>query len=1395
MVDPVKIRIWRAGACLALLATLAFGQTFEINKQGAQSNEKQGKQSSAASQGGQGLGWGSSIEVARQARAAQDALQRGDYTAAANFAEHAANAAPQNTELWFLLGYAARLADRYQVSVDAYKRGLQNQPNSAKGLAGLAQTYVRMGRDAEARELLMRVVAGNPRDAGILEMAGELFLGGDPGQALDLLRRSDTVQPSARTEVLIARAYQLLNQPDQASQYLSRAKSRAPNDPEVLRAVASQYRDSGQYQQAISTLQSIPRKSADMQAELAYTYQLAGRKEEAAELYTRLAKAARGNAGLSLSAAQALVDLGQAEQARTFLDEVQKSNPNHYRLHAILGQVAVADSRIPDAIREYQTAISNLPPAPQEGALYPIQLRMNLYDLDQQAGDEADAKQQLAQAQSQIQQVHVPENARPEFLRLRAAVEGASGNLDAANQDLQQALALAPANVNSILNYGSLLWKLGRKDEAGKMFEKALSLDGKNRMALTSLGYLARDRGDTKAPETYFSRAAHLYPKDFAAYLALGDLHTATRDFKEAETNYEAAYQRNPKNPLIVAGGANASLEAHNLDLTKRWLDRASGPMNENPHVMRERQRYLTWKGEYEEAARLGSEVLKQMPRDREAPVYLAYDLYYLGRFQEALEVATRYDSILPNDKDLALVAGYVHVREGQPEQALADFTRALERDPNMSTGYANRGFVLNDLRRPEKSIQDFKKALQLRPDYGEAHLGLGYAYLQQHRPKPALEELDKAGKLLGETRIWHLGRAEAFRQEQKLPQAEKEYRAALQEVPNDLATQLALADTLYRMREYKQAIDAYDVALKLSPENAVIYAQIAQAYAKLGEKQEALRYIQEAEQRSKGEGGILMATGNALLTMGERDAAMQRFSRALEAKDGDRAGIRLAIAQIFAREGRWEDARRQIALGFAEARVGDSKPVTADDFVEAANIFLAMHDFDLAKTYFEKARLAGANQRVIAIGLANTYLAEGNSRRAELELASLGDGSEYEDDYDYLMARANLYRQRQDTVQALSAFARASTLAGTDNQDVAQNAQYELAGEEGRQINQNVSIYPAASFTPLLEDINIYTLDARLLNITNPALLPPPRHNYQSMGEAHFRLHLPNLPAIDGFAGERLTTGRFTFPSTFVVQDRHTYDTLFNAGVSPVLRLGSATFAFNTGVQFTIRRDSLSPRDMNQNLFRQYVYLSTSSFFNWVSLTASGTHETGPFTERNLSSRDLGGSVEFKVGRPWGSTALLTGYAVRDLLFRPLIREYYTSSTYAGVQHKFGKRLTVAVLGEYLRSWRVQDNRYAIAQALRPGGRFEFRATPRWTVQASFTLSRGEGFHAYDNAQSEFLISYVRPVRGRFEDGKSDLAVAYPFRISFGLQQQSFYNFPGQSSTTLLPVVRFTLF
>ena len=152
------------------------GQSEPAQKPQARPGKQQKGKAAPQSQAGQGLGWGSSIEVGRMARAAQDALKHNNPVQAANFAERAANAAPQDAKLWFLLGYTSRLAGRNQQSLAAYQRGLKAEPNSVDGLSGMAQTYVKMGQTDQAKRLLTQIIRANPRRQTDLLLAGELFL-------------------------------------------------------------------------------------------------------------------------------------------------------------------------------------------------------------------------------------------------------------------------------------------------------------------------------------------------------------------------------------------------------------------------------------------------------------------------------------------------------------------------------------------------------------------------------------------------------------------------------------------------------------------------------------------------------------------------------------------------------------------------------------------------------------------------------------------------------------------------------------------------------------------------------------------------------------------------------------------------------------------------------------------------------------------------------------------------------------------------------------------------------------------------------------------------------------------------------------------------------------------
>jgi len=119
---------------IGVLACVVQAQTYKVGDSSPQKPQDDSNQTSPSNK----LGWGSNIQNARLARAAEQALKNGNYAAAVGYAQRAAEAAPNDPQLWFLLGYAARLDKKFQLATDSYEKGLRLHPSSLDGISGLA---------------------------------------------------------------------------------------------------------------------------------------------------------------------------------------------------------------------------------------------------------------------------------------------------------------------------------------------------------------------------------------------------------------------------------------------------------------------------------------------------------------------------------------------------------------------------------------------------------------------------------------------------------------------------------------------------------------------------------------------------------------------------------------------------------------------------------------------------------------------------------------------------------------------------------------------------------------------------------------------------------------------------------------------------------------------------------------------------------------------------------------------------------------------------------------------------------------------------------------------------------------------------------------------------------
>ncbi|HZZ15275.1 MAG TPA: tetratricopeptide repeat protein, partial [Candidatus Sulfotelmatobacter sp.] len=346
---PVPLAMFRNVLFVMVALAGMSAQTFEIGgqqsqpqptqqsaKSGRKANKANSSPSAAPSSEENSLRFGVSIDATREQRAADDALRHNNAPAAYAHAKRSVEMAPGDRSTWFTLGYAARLAGHLSESESAYKKGLQLSPDAAEGLSGLAQTYFRMGRVDDAKRMLLDVIAKYPTRVDDQMMAGELFMqSGDIPRALQILQHAEQIKPSAHAELLMAIGYMKQHETARAKQLLDMARRRDPNNIDIFRAVANFQRETHDYQGAIATLKSAPVQKPDLLADLGYTYELAGMKQEAADTYSRYANADPKNINAQLSAAQAWMRLNNLDKAQQFINQAASIDPEYYRLHAV----------------------------------------------------------------------------------------------------------------------------------------------------------------------------------------------------------------------------------------------------------------------------------------------------------------------------------------------------------------------------------------------------------------------------------------------------------------------------------------------------------------------------------------------------------------------------------------------------------------------------------------------------------------------------------------------------------------------------------------------------------------------------------------------------------------------------------------------------------------------------------------------------------------------------------------------------------------------------------------------------------------------------------------------------------------------------------------------------
>ena len=736
-----------------------------------------------------------------------------------------------------------------------------------------------------AEQRVRKVYEGHPQEPGVLLLSAEIANAkGDAASERKILENLTAAQPKYEPgQLRLGKLLLAANDLAGARARFAAAVSAAPNDPEAHRLSAEAAFAAGDKDAALSEAKSAQKLAPKDPATGLILGRAAYAKEDYATALTGL------EAGRKLASADALLELGDAYRrgkqygkARGAVADALKKDAPAARAHELLGDIALADGKGAEAVKELALA--------QAGREKDVPFQVKQATAADLAGDTdaaasaldnilavqpGEPRASVARAKIWRAQRNAAKAAElllpvaeknPKDASVQASLADArleSGDAQGAQAAAQAALDADTGNALAHDVLGRVLYNAGKRKEAEKHLETAAAAgapSGKKGVssgpeasgdALVALADLKLSAGQKDAAKALVDRAKKIgaarLPVIQARVLAKdGDLTGAER----AISPYIGSH---PDDGDALSAGADIAYDRANWALASDRFEKAmqkSGAAM-TPQALGRLCDLRVKNGAYAPAKEACTQA---MAGGNDAPsvhASMGLALYKTGDKAQAkseLKIAAAADK---KSEDVATHAalGAIAQDEGDEKTALAEYDLVLKQkkdhvEANMATGrmLEKKGNHKEAQVRLGRAFASKTDDAQLGADLAKAQLGAG--------------NLVGAQKTLGQIRTDELqpevlhglkGRVENGLGNYK--KAHDEYAKALQARPND-AELLALDGENYlKLPNYDKAIASLELAAKADPSRLDVATQLTKLYSETGNTAKAGEQLARVEE------------------------------------------------------------------------------------------------------------------------------------------------------------------------------------------------------------------------------------------------------------------------------------------------------------------------------------------------------------------------------------------------------------------------------------------------------------------------------------------------------------------------------------------------------------------
>ena len=698
-----------------------------------------------------------------------------------------------------LLGRAHAAAGDQEKAITLFNSALKLDPANQNAMLHLAQLYLKLENEGEARILLDALLRIGPQNRNALYLMAQLEIkAGAPEKALQhFLQLLDINPADVQAAYMAGSLYLGLGEIEKGSVLAESLLQSFPDKAEghlLSGMVAFARKD---YGASVVELQKALRLKEALNTYylLGLSYDRLGKSELALNQFQKVLDLQPEAFQARNMLAMTLLKQGRVEEAIVEVQRVLKLDPGNGLAHNLLGSAYMAASRFDEAMAEFEQATQL---DPQLADAY---LKMGLFNLS--TGNAAQAEEELAKAIAAAPEVldnrlilasHYlrQENFQGAMELMKQGLTGeesdallynymariafSQNKTDEGIACLEKAQAVKPDYFSPYFDIAFYETATGNYSRALAQYQRVLQIDPKNLKALLARGSLLEQTG--KIDEARASYELAKKTGDLQGYLALVRFAHGNRKFDEALAVVREGLKRLPANPILLEFEGKLLLEQGKIDQAIRVFEhlekavpglgmaivieiylkqgekqkaiaKAESVISGQPNLP---AGYLLLSRIYEnqgEAAR-ALDLLQGAPascKNREMlQMRMAGIHENSGSLPTALEIYRELEKTRPDFFPAVFALGRIHDQRGNKVEALKCYQRVLEQAGNFVPALNNLAYLYADnYGNREEALKLAIRAFRNDPENPGVMDTLGYVLLKNDRPADAVKVLEKA--------------------------------------------------------------------------------------------------------------------------------------------------------------------------------------------------------------------------------------------------------------------------------------------------------------------------------------------------------------------------------------------------------------------------------------------------------------------------------------------------------------------------------------------------------------------------------------------------------------------------------------------------------------------------